>query len=337
MASSARELGLPHRLVTLPSAPERFGIGIREEGLTHSPGSGASSGLVETLAGLNPRVASGYVMDPIVGGSHIEWCYSVRQDRTGFDRFFSRLTGYGIRVEVLRRLLRPDVFGDSLDQVLHQVRQSYESVGTSDLERAWHFDLRHRQRFHTGSMLWRHTFGAWPAAPCLDREVLDVAANLPLALLAGRRLERDILTQSFPRLASLPLDRNSFNTTPLKPRLRHLARRAAADRFSEIASRLGIRRRERRYYYRTFDFDGPTWRAVRQAIEPSRDLAYALFDRRAFDEIVPGPDQTWAAGDTIVDAAGIKLLLGVVSWLSQPDPGRAEPPEPAGGQVTATC
>jgi asparagine synthase (glutamine-hydrolysing) len=318
-----RALGLPHHLLSLPSAPEKFAAGIRRDGLSHSPGAG-STGLVEALAALGPRVVSGYAMDAIVGGSHIEWCYAPGKDRIGFEVFFRKLNEYGIPLESLRRLLRPDIFGESLDQVIHGVQQSYESGGNSDLERAWRFDLHHRQRFHSGPMLVRHTFGSWPISPSFDREVLAVAGNVPLAVLAGRWLEREVLIREFPHLAQLPLDRNSYDTLPLRPRLRHLARRAAAEHLTAIRSRLGIQGRERRYYYRGFDINGPNWRAVRQAMEPFRELAYSLFDRRAFDELLPGPDQTWNAGDVIAGASGMKMLLGMLAWLSPPPEGGSQ-------------
>jgi asparagine synthase (glutamine-hydrolysing) len=141
----------------------------------------------------------------------------------------------------------------------------------------------------------------------------------------GRRLEHEILKRWYPELARLPLDRNSFDTTPLLPRTVDVVRGALSARVRTLAERLGLAGGERRYYYRTFDFNGPHWRAVRRAAEPYRENAYALFDRATFDELVPPPEARWDAGHGVFGSAGSKMLIAVAVWLGDVRPSGGTP------------
>jgi asparagine synthase (glutamine-hydrolysing) len=312
----AAALGIPHRLVRdEPGGYAEFQAAIRWNGMTASPGSGAGA-LLRRIQERAPRVISGYGMDALVGGSHISWCYSSQNHTTGFEPFFRQLNSYGIAVENLRRLLRPHVFGDSVDQVLELVRTTWQALGDSDLERTWRYDLQHRQRFYIGAVLNRLTNGGWPCTPHIDREVIEVAGGIPLALLADRRLEQDILIRFHNRLAGLPLDRNALDTTLLDPGMKELLRQRARRALQGLARRMGVRDRERRYYYRIFDFDGPRWRSVRQGAEAARGAAYEFFDRDTFDALVPRPGQSDMMRDPIAGSAGAKALLGIVAWLT---------------------
>jgi asparagine synthase (glutamine-hydrolysing) len=311
----AASLGLPHRL----AQPEtgnyaEFQAAIRWNGLTASPGSGAPAMLGPILERA-PRVVSGYIMDAVVGGSHISWCYSARDRRIGFETFFQRLNLHGLPLETLRRLLRPSVFGDSVDHVFELVRRTWHGLGDTELERSWRFDLQHRQRFWVGPVLNRLASGAWPTTPATDREVIETAAGIPLSLLADRKLEKDVLIRFHNRLAALPLDRNSLDSTPLDPGLRELLRLRISNTLGGVARRLGAPARERRYYFRIFDFDGPRWRAVRQAAEGGRAAAYELFDRTTFDELVPPAGGSGGFRDP-ARAGPAKALLGLVAWLT---------------------
>ena len=98
----------------------------------------------------------------------------------------------------------------------------------------------------------------------------------------------------------------------MKELLRQRARRALRG----LARRMGVRGRERRYYYRIFDFDGPRWRSVRQGAEAARGAAYEFFDRDTFDALVPRPGQSGMMRDPIAASAGAKALLGIAAWLT---------------------
>jgi asparagine synthase (glutamine-hydrolysing) len=274
-------------------------------------------GLRETLDALPPRCVSGYTMDAVVGGSHIAWAYSPDSQTMSFERFFSLVNRSGLRPEVLRRLLRREVFGDLVADTLSQIRATYAGYASLESQRAWCFDLHHRQRFHVGRSLWPLSFGAWPVVPTLDRDLLAACGGLPASTLAERRAQDEILCQRFPELAALPLDRNSYDTAPLRPRLRHLAAQHIRTRlrFLRRARPFASRRVERRYYYRVFDINGPGWRAIRREAEPLREKLLDLFDRAALEELLPPPEAVASFEDPILGPSGMKLLLGLLLWL----------------------
>src|SRR5690606_18176023 len=106
----------------------------------------------------------------------------------------------------------------------------------------------------------------------------------------------------------LPLDRNSYDTEPLSPRVRYLVARYIGDRLApvtRIASRFGRRDHgERRFYYRLYDFNGPGWRAIRRLAEPHRDKLAALVDRARLDAYLPPPEVDLAMRNGIVEPSG---------------------------------
>lgn len=309
----ARHLGFPHRLAADETGRwADFDKAIRRDGMVTSPGLGGP-GIAAALGGGPTRAVSGYLMDAIVGGSHIRWCYSDADHASSFDAFLRRLNYHGIRIDTLRRLLRPEIFGDSVDIALERVRSRYEALGDSHFERAWRFDLEHRQRFQIGGMLLRQMHAAWPVAPHIDREVLAVAGGVPLELLSGRTIERDMLIRFHRGLARLPLDRGTEDTTPLEPDVGELLRSLPDRVVRRVREALGMSGSERRYYHRIFDLDGPGWRDIRRGAESAREAAYAWFDRATFDALLPPVGTPWPPEYRLVDSVGRKLLLGAAA------------------------
>lgn len=318
----ARVLGFKHHAAEVP-VDNYSGCGavsLRWEhlagGFNHIPLWGS----VEVLRGLPRRVVTGYAMDPVVGGSHITWAYSASSQTMSFEAFFHQANAYGIRPAQLKGLLRREVFGDLVMETIARIRETYEGYGEQDFQRALCFDLCHRQRFNTGGIVWLHSFGAWPVLPFLDQEVLALIMGLPASTLAERRAEDELLCSKFPELAALPLDRNSADTTPLRPRLRWrlghaLMRmaRPAGQAFPHVLSP----RRERRRFFRLWDFNGCGWLGLRQEAEPCRRLAVEFFEPRALDALLPGPGVSVKFKDGIIDASGAKSLLGFLLWLRE--------------------
>lgn len=313
----ARSLGFHHRLVEQDGGGwNTFQSRLRWQGFTSSPGLG-SDGVAPLLRGLHPRVVSGYLMDAIVGGSHIHWCYAPAEHRSGFEPWFRILNRHGIPVDTLRRLLRREVFGNAVDDMLDRVRRRFSELGQSNLERAWRFDLEHRQRFNIGNMLLRQMKGLWPVAPHIDRDVIATAGGIPLGALAGRTVEREILIRFYHHLARLPLDRgHSADTTPIDPDVRGMLRSLPGQALRRAAGALRLPTTQRSYYARTFSLDGAGWQDVRQQWEPSREAAYELFDRDTFDSLVPRAGVPWPAPASIVDNVGRRLLLASAVWAT---------------------
>lgn len=272
------------------------------------------------LRELGDRVVSGYLMDAVIGGSHINWALPQSSNTMSFERFFYNINSCGIPLDILKKLLRREVFGDLVDEMVARLKTVYESYGQLESQRAWCFNLYHRQRFHVASAAWVHSFGAWPVMPVLDRALLEVVGAMPAASLAERRAQVELLCSRFPELAALSLDRNSYDVSPLQPRLRwRLAQyfRSRLPLVSHPSGRENNGGRESRYYYRIYDLNGAGWQAVRDQAEPYRECVRHLFDQDVLSTLLPPPDVPLQLGDAIIGGSGLKSLLGFLLWSKE--------------------
>jgi asparagine synthase (glutamine-hydrolysing) len=315
----ARTLGLEHHVANIPldQYPLYANLQARWEHVANGFNFIMNWGVHPYLSKLAARVVAGYLTDSVIGGSHIVWAYSPSDNNLSFETFFARINGWGIQPEVLKKLLRYEVFGDLVQETVVRIRQVYESYSDIESQRAWCFDLYHRQRFHVGSSAWALCFGAWPVLPVISRRVLETAGAMPAATLADRHAQVELLYRRFSELAALPLDRNTYNIEPLRPRMRHVLARRLYRRLRPLR-RLGQvienRRGERRYYYRIYDLNGPGWLAVRQQAEPLRERVVHLVNKDVLDELLPAPGVPLRLKDGIIDASGLKVLLGFTLW-----------------------
>ena len=315
-ATVARSCGLRHHLEAQAGPRRGLDTTIRWEGVPCAPATG---GAAPVLSVRGERVVTGYLMDAIVGGSDIPWGYDGASRTAGFAPFMAQLNRWGFDAATLNRLLRRDVFGDAVEAVTSRIREEYHAAGETDLERSWRTDLRYIQRFHVGRIFWRLSNSAWPSAPSVDQEVIAVAGSFPLALLADRQLEIQLLCKRFPVLAQLPIDRNSYDTRAHDPRLRDLVAQDLWIKLRALGEKASFglwTAPERRYYHRVFDFNAPGWRAARRSLDLDREPAYQVFQREAFDGMVPRAGTT-VTGDAIKEASGVKALLAVHTLLKQ--------------------
>ena len=72
----------------------------------------------EKFRGTAPRFVLGALSDAIVGGSNIVSAYSKERGKLSFDRLFESINWRGVPLNVLRSLLRREVFGDLVDETL---------------------------------------------------------------------------------------------------------------------------------------------------------------------------------------------------------------------------
>ena len=264
------------------------------------------------LRSLGTRVIGGHGLDWVIGA------YGPPDQGGWFEAYFERHNRWGLSPARLGRLLRPEVFEDSVAEVVAALRRSFAACSGVEFQRAWGHALHHRQRFHIAGHHWPASFGAWPVVPALDRELIAFAGGLPSAALEGRALETELACRRFPKLARLPLDRNSYNTDPLLPSFAHKVRRYFRRRARRVLQRLapsgGRPAEERRQYYRQYDINSARWRSVRAAAEPFRKLGYEYFERAALDDLLPPPQAEIRLADSIIDSAGIKSVLGFLLW-----------------------
>ena len=271
-------------------------------------------GICPYASELPSPAVTGLVMDSVIG-PYLLFRRDSGQSGASFDEVFAFYNSWGIRVDLLQKLLRPEIFDGILTDTIDRLRRRFESYADLPSQRAWCFQLHHRARFHVASAAWQLTFATWPSLPAISANVLRVAGGMSPSALANRRAQKTLLAGRFPELAALPLDRNSYDTQPLRPNLRSLCLDNAKTGLFKVARVVtGGIRTERRRYYRTFDINNPGWQAVRRAAEPYRPAVYHLFNADVFDALLPGPEHSIALRDGIIDSAGLKQLLGFLLW-----------------------
>ena len=307
-------LGLDHDTAEIPAAayPPAAEVLARWESLAAGFGGVPEWGMHPQLACLPPRVVMGHMLDGVAGGIHVSWDYDPVTRSYGFDKMLEWVTRWGFTPGALRELLVPSVH-DVIGEVTTRFRAAYESYSKKPHLRAWLGDLYHRQRFHVASSLWVTSFSSWPVVPALDRRLLAVASSMPASSLADRRVQEGVLTSRFRELAALPLDRNSYDSFPLQPRLRHHVARYVRDHWKRATRAIlpDNTSRERRYYYRLYDLNSPGWRAVRELAELHRSSLPQIFRRETVAAWLPTPSQSVSLANPIVQSSALKMLLGL--------------------------
>jgi asparagine synthase (glutamine-hydrolysing) len=278
-------------------------------------------GIYNLLRKLAPRVISAYLCDAIVGGSHISWAYSKSRGTFSFEDFFGKASGMGISPDKLRKLLKKEIFADLVVDVQEEIRELYDSYSQVEFQKAWCFDLHHRQRYHVGGDVWRLSFGAWPVLPVVDGGVLEVMAGMPLSMLMNRRLEIELVCDRFPRLAALPRDQGTYFPAPVKASSIQNAKIFVGQFFTDntrlknynllsMVSRRLIG--ERLCWLRTMNFDNDAWKTLRNTVERNRNSLDYFFNRNALDALLPKPYINTHLSPNI---SGMKLLLAFSLWL----------------------
>jgi asparagine synthase (glutamine-hydrolysing) len=313
--SVTRALGWPHchRDVEFEKYPFFAMTQLRMESLQGPFASFDTRTALPLLAESGGPFLSGYLGDPIVGDGQVNNAISPITGEIEFDALLNVINGYGFSFDDAKRLLPGEAGKRALEEVFDNLRRDWDEIDAPRFQKAWLFAMTHRVRLHIGSIIWRLSLGAWPLLPYYAREMLDAVTSMPLSHLRNRRTQVDIIKREFPRLATLPLDRNvvgaEYIVTPLY--------RKFVPPISEVSwtlYRLLEHDRERRYYHRTYDFNAAGWRAVRREAEQYRARARDLLDAEAIDSFLPAADATPQFGNAVRDTSKTKTLLGLVMW-----------------------
>ena len=180
----------------------------------------------------------------------------------------------------------------------------------------WTAIYRHRIRYHISGVLGLNSGWPWPVVPYVDTQMLNLIGGMPYPHIQDRRMQYHMIKQRFPKLARVPLDRNSFNMKPLMSPygrvVNHLLYKPR-----ELFYRWTRGLRERRFYYRAMDFNSSGWNAVRLAAEPYRHKAAKILDEAALAGILPAPGRQVEVPDGIMDTSKMKLMVGFLLWSAQ--------------------
>lgn len=329
----AKRLGWRHEIQ--PADPATFeeyaDLKIEQEHLANGFNTPYFMQLVPKIWSFNSPIYTGVHGDSALGGGVIQRVFDPALGRCTFEKHLAHINKAGISAGDIRRLIPAGILGGALDAVIEKLRLTYNLCQGASFQRAWLFDLSVADRFQVGFIARMLSFGAWPVLPFVDKDLLDTVANLPLDHLNGRRIEREIVCQRFGRLAVLPLDRNSYDTSPvfglrrlmqknnLTPveAFQALTAHAQAKLSAPVEENFSRFGGERRFYYRTFDVNGAGWRHIRRKAENSRPLLENFFDPKMVGELLPKDSVTVRAKDGIIGTEAMKLMLGFSLWAEK--------------------
>lgn len=300
----AAACGFSHRLHaldpdTLPNAATQH---IRWTQLTAGFATVHTWSMLDAMSTLPSHFVTGYSFDSFM-------MRFTSTTVTPFEQVFPYINAGGVPIAHLSAMVSRSGRDDCIARARAGIEREYLQSTELPLQRGWRYAYGVADRSHSGAVPWRLSFGSWPVLPHLNRQVLDTLAAFPATSLNQRRVQDELLTTYFRRLARLPLDRNGEDTSPL-----------ISSRWDTL--RRGWRRRapdavERRYFFRTFDFNGPAWRAVRRAAEPHRERLAELFDLDALERYLPGPDVRIEYENMFRESPGHKLLVGLMLWMAE--------------------
>lgn len=274
---------------------------------------------ISLLAENDSPFLSGYAGDGIIGDKFIMSSFSRKSGLYCFDAMFESMNRYGFSQSEVARLIAPIGTEADVRDVIDGLRHEWDGIQAYPFQRGWLSHLRYRNRLHAGSIVWRLSLGSWPLLPYIDRRLLDLASGLPQDFLKDRRIQKDILLRDFPRLAQLPLDRNSWEPGYLVKSKQRLVFEGVRSMI-KISWRAGMlfdrleRRGKTKYYFRTYDFNSLGWQAVRQKVDSYRDRCGNLLDHKAVESLLPAAGVNIPVKNEIVDTWKTKTLAGLVFW-----------------------
>ena len=304
----AKSLGWPIYPVPVDfdTYPSWAQIQVRLEGMQSTFGEFMFWQAIATANKLKPRIMTGLLGDPVMGGSLIDRDIDNESGLHTYAAQFARCNRYGYSAAVISRLTGHAGLGEEVASELQKTWTSYDGL---PFQKCWLFDLQHRLRLHVGAIAGRFSFGAWPTCPYTDMTLLHTIAGMAAPAFAERRAQVNMLCNKFPKLAALPLDRGGPDIHPLAPqpmwRLKHYLR--------NFSSELGLRTGhvEKRQYVRHFDVNSPGWLAIRRLAEQHRTNTFSLFNPVVLEEMMASSDATLLTPDAVVDGARYKTLLGI--------------------------
>jgi hypothetical protein len=322
-AAVAGRLGMPCEALSTETSPDdvpaRVRRGVRFSHLNSAP---SLDGFAHGLALARSTGAffwSGMLFDWVFEPVGIN---NGREKHTGawrFEKLVEFMNNWGVPRTQLPALLGsdgPSLVATALEKLHHDCRQGPAEPAMQSAMVRWD----QRVRNHIATVLHQTTFHSWPLMPATDKRLLAAVMGLPVSVYEDRRLEAEILRARRPELAALPLDRNSFEFSPLGTREPSLLKRSLA-RIGRTSRRWywqRIQGRDPRRYQRIFDVRHPGWVATRRQAEPLRERLHELLDAGEVNRLLPGPELKPAFRNAINEGGPIRLLLGLALWLDRP-------------------
>jgi hypothetical protein len=280
----------------------------------------------------HPPVLTGFLGDPIMGVTHVDWGKEALSDLYTYYAMFTKVNSYGISPGIVRELVRGDDVDDIILHIWEQLRDEYYGYPDQPWQRPWWFDLLHRQRYLVGRVPKVIALRSWPILPYVHQSVLQLALTTPLSVLSKRKVQVELMLRKFPRLARLPFAGNvAHKFYRIAPYKRHpwipmieRARDSISWYWQNTLSKLS--HAEHCYYIRAFDFNGNGWQALR---DQARSLAVntdAWLNKDLVLELIPPSSKRVQVqrNELISNPQGRRTLIGAVICCSQNFAGHHE-------------
>ena len=300
---------VPVRQIDYPSIVQRL---IDEDGLTSGLYVLTEWAVSEALQG---SLLTGFLGDAVMGARH---AYDGREpacDLQTFHALFNALNASGLSPGVVRELVRSEDIDDLIREVQAGLHRAYDSAAGDSSKKTWWFDLLHRQRFLVGHLPKVLALGAWPVLPYARPAVVRLAASTPLEVLSDRKVQIGLIRRRFPDLASQPLARDIDHVLYRLPGGRETVPSRLADRLRSSASWWAHRwfdLPERRPFFRSFDFNGSGWQALRNIARETSSQTASVFNQELALHLIPHSSEKVRFKRVITDATGRKTLIGAI-------------------------
>lgn len=250
-------------------------------------------------------VISGLVGDVTAGGSMADWGWQEGAIAPQFDNAFAKIRSSGLPREAIVTLLGQEGAERIVDEAIDQVRAIWEGLPGATDWRGCYFGLNTRVRFHARPVAWIYACGGGTMLPYAAGPVVRAMHRIDPKIMMGRELQKRWVIQHYPKLARIPVDRNTHDNTPLVPTLAWRIRdRLRPWRLRMLEQRLGL---ERRYYHRVMHLDSKPWCAIRQLADQSRG---GVLDARAIRRLLPSPTSPYPMpADAFSGTMGARTLV----------------------------
>ncbi len=268
----------------------------------------------------HPPALTGFLGDVIMGATHVDWGRESSCDLHTFHAMFRSVNLLGLSPGIVRELVRADGIDDILLDVYRQLRDEYYSYPGEPWQKSWWFDLHHRQRFIIGGLPKIIAMRSWAVLPYVSHPVIQLAAATPLSLLADRKVEIELILRKFPELAMLPLargiDLKHYRIGPCKVHVWTPYVERVKDSVSWHLHHK-FKFPERRVFMRTFDFNGPGWKILRDKTRDCAQETDLWLNKEIVLKLIPPSSKEAQFKLVISEPTGLKALIGSVLSCSQ--------------------
>jgi hypothetical protein len=151
--------------------------------------------------------------------------------------------------------------------------------------------------------------------PFIYSGILTLIGGMPASTLSGRKLQRDLLIKKFPKIARLPVDNNDPHPYPVKPSIFYKMRYGISH--STGIDKIYSRNLKNLFYYRVCDINNDGWLSIRKEAYSHYKSIADIINYEAIREILPDPGVKIRVNHGIMDASGMKTLLGFILWYKQ--------------------